>query len=160
MKTGATRRAFLGAAASSTALLVVPSRVLGGPDRPAPSEKLDIACIGVGGKGFDDARSVSTENVVALCDVDGKRALPAFKWFPKAKRHRDYRHMLDKEGKSIDAVVIATPDHVHIPASVKAMRMGKGVYCEKPLGHNIHEIRVAVEVAAKTGVATQMGNGA
>jgi predicted dehydrogenase len=134
--------------------------VLGGPGRTSPSGKLNIACIGIGGKGFDDVRNVMTENIVALCDVDDKRGSRAFKMFPKAKRYRDYRRLLDTEDKRIDAVVVATPDHVHIPASVKAMRMGKHVYCEKPLGQNIHEVRLATEVAGKAGVATQLGNAA
>ena len=119
-----------------------------------------MACIGVGGKGFDNVRNVSTENIVALCDVDKKRAADAFELFPQAKRYSDFRRMLDQEGKNIDAVVVTTPDHVHIPVSVTAMKMGKHVYCEKPLGQNIHEVRLATEVARKSGVATQMGNGA
>jgi len=126
----------------------------------SPSEKLNVACIGVGGKGFDNVRNVSTENIVALCDVDKKRAADAFELFPQAKRYGDFRRMLDQEGKNTDAVVVTTPDHVHIPASVMAMKLGKHVYCEKPLGQNIHEIRVATEVARKSRVATQMGNGA
>jgi len=157
---GITRREFAGAVASVTALTIVPRHVLGSPRKSAPSEKLNIACIGVGGKGFDDVRNVSTENIVALCDVDDKRGAAAFDMFPKARRYHDFRRMLDKGEKSIDAVVVATPDHVHIPASVMAMRMGKHVYCEKPLGHNIHEVRVAAEVAGIRRVATQMGNGA
>jgi len=155
-----TRREFIGAAASVTAFTIVPRHVLGGPGQTPPSEKLNIACIGIGGKGFDDVRNVSTENIVALCDVDTQRAADAFAMFPEARRHSDFRRMLDKEDKNIDAVVVVTPDHVHIPASVMAMKMGKHVYCEKPLGQNIHEIRVATEVAKKSGVATQMGNGA
>jgi predicted dehydrogenase len=107
------------------------------------NEKLNVACIGVGGKGFDDVRNVMSENIVAICDVDTKHAADAFKMFSKAKKYSDYRRMLDKEARNINAVVVATPDHVHIPASIMAMRMGKHVYCEKPLGQNIHEIRVA-----------------
>ena len=155
-----TRRGFAGALASAAALAVAPRHVLGGPGRPAPSDKLNIACLGVGGRGYSMALNVSTENIVALCDVDDKRGAKAFERFPKATRYHDYRRLLVEEAKSIDAVVVATPDHVHIPASVMAMRMGKHVYCEKPLGHNIHEIRVATEVARKTGVATQLGTGA
>ncbi len=153
-----TRREFMGAAASVAAMTIVPRHVLGGPGRSAPSERLSIACLGVGGRGYSMAMNVSTENIVALCDVDDKRGAKAFERFPKAERYHDFRKMLDREEKNTDAVVVATPDHVHIPASVMAMRMGKGVYCEKPLGHNIHEIRVATEMAAKCKVATQMGN--
>ena len=155
-----TRREFIGAAASVTAFTIVPRHVLGGAGLAAPSEKLNIACVGVGGKGFDDLRNVSSENIVAMCDVDTKRAADAFKLFTKPKKYSDYRRMLDTEEKNIDAIVVATPDHVHIPASVMAMRMGKHVYCEKPLGQNIHEIRLATKVARRYGVATQMGNGA
>jgi len=154
-----TRRGFVGAAASAAALTIIPRHLLGGPATP-PSEKLNIACIGVGGKGFDDVRNVGTENIVALCDVDTKRAADAFEMFPKARRYSDYRELLDKEEKNIDTIVVATPDHVHIPASVMAMKRGKHVYCEKPFGQNIHEVRLATEVARKSGVATQMGNGA
>ena len=155
---GITRRQVVGAAASATALTIVPRHVLGGPGRTAPSEKLNIACIGVGGRGYPMAMNVSTENIVVLCDVDDRRAAKTFNQFPKARRYHDYRRMLDKEARNIDAVVICTTDHVHIPASVMAMKLGKGVYCEKPLGQNIHEIRVATELAAKCNVATQMGN--
>ncbi len=140
------------------AFTIVPRHVLGGAGRTAPSEKLNIACIGVGGKGYEDVMNVSTENIVALCDVDEKRGAAAFKWFSKAEKYRDFRKMLDKEAKNIDAVVVATPDHVHIPASVMAMKMGKHVYCEKPFGQNIAEIRLATKVAEETGVATQLGN--
>ncbi|KPL05608.1 hypothetical protein AMJ85_11625 [candidate division BRC1 bacterium SM23_51] len=143
-----------------TAFTIFPRHVLGGSGKTPPSEKLNIACIGVGGKGFDDVRNVMSENIVAICDVDTKHAAEAFKMFSKAKKYSDYRRMLDKEAKIIDAVVVATPDHVHIPASVMAMRMGKHVYCEKPLGQNITEIRLATKVARESGVATQMGNAA
>ena len=159
-QSGIARREFIGAAASATAFTIVPSHVLGGSGVTAPSEKLNIACIGVGGKGFDNVRNVMSENIVALCDVDTKRGADAFKMFPKAKQYRDYRVLFDKEEKNIDAVVVSTPDHHHIPCSVMAMRLGKHVYCEKPLGQNIGEIRLATQVAAETGVATQMGNGA
>ena len=152
-----TRRQFLNAASSIAALTIIPRDVLGGPGNKPPSEKLNIACLGVGGRGYSMVMNVSTENIVALCDVDDKRGAKAFEQFPKAKRYHDFRRLLAKEAESLDAVVVATPDHVHIPASVMAMRMGKHVYCEKPLGHNIHEIRVAIDVARETGVATQMG---
>jgi len=155
-----TRRKFIGAAASVAAVTIVPRRVLGGPGITTPSEKLDIACIGVGGKGFDNVRNVMSENIVALCDVDTERGADAFKMFPKAKQYRDYRVLFDKEEKNIDAVVVTTPDHHHVPCSVMAMRLGKHVYCEKPLGQNIGEVRLATQVAAETGVATQLGNSA
>jgi len=159
-KSRTARREFIGAAVSVAAFTIVPRHVLGGPGNTPPSEKLNIACIGVGGKGFDDVRNVMSENIVAVCDVDTKHAADAFKMFSEAKKYSDYRRMLDKEQKNIDAVVVATPDHVHIPASVMAMRRGKHVYCEKPLGRNVTEVRVAARVAKETGVATQMGNSA
>lgn len=155
-----TRREFVGAAATVAAFTIVGRHVLGGVGNSVPSEKLNVACIGVGGKGFDDLMNASSENIVALCDVDEKRGAAGFEKFPNAKKYHDFRKLLDKEEKNIDAVVVATPDHVHIPASVMAMRMGKHVYCEKPLGQNIHEIRLATKVARRYGVVTQMGNGA
>ncbi|MEA3368084.1 MAG: Gfo/Idh/MocA family oxidoreductase, partial [Planctomycetota bacterium] len=155
-----TRREFVGAVASMAAFTVVPRHVLGGPGKTPPSEKLNIACIGAGGRGYYDAMNVSTENIVALCDVDDKRAAATFERFSEAKRYHDFRKMLEKEDKSIDAVVVATADHTHIPISVMAMKMGKHCYCEKPMGHNIHEVRAATEVARRYGLATQLGNGA
>jgi len=183
-KSGITRRRFIGAAAGATAFTIVPRHVLGGPGNAAPSETLNIALVGVGGHGaflineiLSGVRGMPSDlgsvNVVAVCDVDEKRASETtirrhpftaynhagFKRFPKANKYSDFRRMLDKEEKIIDAVVVATPDHTHIPASVMAMKMGKHVYCEKPLGQNIQEIRIATEVARQTGVATQMGIG-
>ncbi|MCH7886237.1 MAG: Gfo/Idh/MocA family oxidoreductase, partial [Planctomycetes bacterium] len=152
-----TRRGFIGAAASATAFTIVPRHVLAGSGKTPPSEKLNIACIGVGGKGIQNVKSVSTDNLVALCDVDEKRGAEAFEMHPKAKRYSDWRRLLDKEEKNIDAVVVTTPDHVHIPVSVMALKMGKHVYCEKPLGHNVNEIRVVTEVARESGLATQLG---
>jgi predicted dehydrogenase len=152
-----TRRRFLGAAASAAAFTIVPRHVLGGTGRPTPNEKLDIACIGVGGQGAVSTYSVSGENIVALCDVDEERAADTFRAYPEARRYHDFRRMLDAEGRTIDAVVVTTPNHTHIPISVAAMKMGKHVFCEKPLGHNIGEIRTATQVAREMGVATQMG---
>ena len=157
---GLTRRGVAGAAAAGAALTVVPRRVLGGPGATAPSDRLRIAGIGVGGRGAVLFREIGDEEVVALCDVDVNRAAETFKRFPRAKVYRDFRRMLDEEAKRIDAVVVATTDHVHVPASVMAMNRGRHVYCEKPLGQNVREIRLATGVAAKTRVATQMGNGA
>jgi len=157
---GMTRRQFIGAASSVAAFAIVPRHVLGGAGRKPPSDKLNIAGIGVGGQGFVDLYNVSTENIVALCDVDDKRAQKTYWKYPKARRYHDFRRMLEKERKSIDAVVIATTDHVHVPASVMALKMGKPCYTEKPLGHNVHEVRVVTELAKKTSLATQLGTGA
>lgn len=156
------RRDFLktGVAAASGIVAAGAFPVAASATSKSPNEKLNIALIGVGGKGIENLRAVSKENIVALCDVDEVRAADAFEMFPKAKRYSDYRILLEKEEKNIDAVVVTTPDHVHIPASSMAMKMGKHVYCEKPLGHNVHEIRVITELAKETGLATQLGTAA
>ncbi|MHC4461788.1 MAG: Gfo/Idh/MocA family protein [Planctomycetota bacterium] len=153
-----TRRDFMGGAAAAAAFTIVPRHVLGGPGRAAPSEKLNIAGIGVGGQGGGDLRAVSSENIVALCDVDWRHAGGTFKRYPKAKKYWDFRKMLEKEGKNIDAVVVATPDHMHAVATMMAIKMGKHVYCEKPLAHDIFEVRKVTEAAREAGVATQLGN--
>jgi len=152
------RRDFMGAAAAAAAFTVVPRHVLGGPRNAAPSEKLNIAGIGVGGQGGGDIRAVSSENIVALCDVDWRHASGTFKRYPNARQYRDFRRMLDKEDKNIDAVVVATPDHVHAVASMAAIKRGKHVYCEKPLTHSVYEARKVAEAAREHKVATQMGN--
>jgi predicted dehydrogenase len=124
----------------------------------SPNEKLNIACIGIGGQGASDTDQVSTENIVALCDVDDAYAAKTFNKYPKAKRYKDYRVMMDEMNRQIDAVVVSTPDHHHAPASVLAMKHGKHVYCQKPLTHTVYEARVMMETARKQKVTTQMGN--
>lgn len=155
-----TRRSFLsglsGVTSTAAALTIVPRSVLGGPGYQAPSDRLNIACIGVGGKGRVDALGVASENVVALCDVDRKRASESFKHFPQAKRYRDFRIMLEKE-KDIDAVTVSTPDHTHAVASMAAMQLGKHVFCQKPLAHSLQEVRAMGAAARESGLATQMG---
>jgi len=151
------RRSFIGGSAAAAAMTIVPASVLGGRGRTVPSEKLDIAGIGVGGQGRWDIDNVSSQNIVALCDVDWARAADTFKTYPKAKKYRDFRVMLEKE-KGIDAVVVATPDHAHAVASMTAIKMGKHVYCEKPLTRTVHEARAIAKAAKQAGVATQMGN--
>ena len=148
----------MGAAAATAAFTVVPRHVLGGRGQTAPSDKLNIAAIGAGGRAGGDIDAVSSQNIVALCDVDWKRASGQFKRHPEAAKYKDFRKMLDKEEKNIDAVIVATPDHLHATASVMAMKMGKHVYCEKPLTHDVYESRLMAEIARKAGVATQMGN--
>ncbi|MBN2133462.1 MAG: Gfo/Idh/MocA family oxidoreductase [Sedimentisphaerales bacterium] len=152
------RRRFVGSAAATAAFSIVPRHVLGGPRNVAPSEKLNIAGIGVGGRGADDLRGVESEKIVALCDVDWRSAAGTFRRYPDAKQYRDFREMLDKEGDAIDAVVVATPDHVHAVASMAAIKRGKHVYCEKPLTRTVHEARALAEAARDANVATQMGN--
>jgi predicted dehydrogenase len=154
---GLSRRDFVKATAAAAAFTIVPSYVLGGPRNIPPSEKLNIAAIGIGGRGAGDIDEVSSENIVALCDVDWKLAAGTFERYPKAKKYRDFREMLEKE-KNIDAVIVATPDHTHAVAAMMAIKMGKHIYCEKPLTHSIYEARMVTEAARKAKVATQMGN--
>jgi predicted dehydrogenase len=153
------RRQFMGGAAATVgAFTIVPRHVLAGSGASPPSEKLNIAGIGVGGQGGGDIENVSSENIVALCDVDEERAGGTFKRFPKARKYRDFRRMFQKEVKNIDAVVIATPDHVHAPAAIMAMKLGKHVYVEKPMAHTVFEAREMTKVARQMKLVTQMGN--
>ncbi|RJP24846.1 MAG: gfo/Idh/MocA family oxidoreductase [Candidatus Omnitrophota bacterium] len=123
----------------------------------SPNEKLNIAAIGVGGKGRSDVDTCNSENIVALCDVDWRSAAGAFRRYPDARQYKDFRKMLD-ECKEIDAVTISTPDHMHAIAAMRCMEMGKHVYVQKPLTHTVFEARLLRETAHKHGVATQMGN--
>ena len=156
--TSISRRSFLASAATATAAFsIVPRHVLGGPGLTPPSQKLHIAGIGVGGQGMGDLQQLSSENIVALCDADHTYAAPAFKKWPEAKRHRDFRKMLETQ-KDIDAVLVATPDHLHFVVSMWAIQHGKHVYCQKPLTHTITEARALARAASQSKVATQMGN--
>jgi len=123
----------------------------------SPNEKLNIAVVGCGGRGYADLSGVKSENIVALCDVDENHAKRGFTQFPQAKKFRDFRKMLDQMHKQIDAVVVGTPDHTHAPAGVMAMKLGKHCYCEKPLTHNVYEARMMADVAKENGLVTQMG---
>ena len=155
VKTSFSRRSFLKTSASAAFMFhYVPSRLLGAD---APSNKLNIAGIGVGGMGGGNLNQCSGENIVALCDVDSVYAAKTFKKYPRAKVYTDYREMFDKQ-KDIDAVVIATPDHTHAVITMEAMRRGKHVYCQKPLTHTVYEARKITEAARKYKVQTQMGN--
>jgi predicted dehydrogenase len=148
------RRVFVGtAAATAFSLTYLPRRVWGA------NERLHIASVGAGGKGAGEVRDTAAEgcNIVALCDVDEKRASQTYERFLKAKKYKDFRVMLDEQ-KDIDAVTVSTPDHTHAPASIMAMKLGKHVYCQKPLTHSLYEARLMTETAAKMKVATQMGN--
>lgn len=125
----------------------------------SPNEKLNVAAIGSGGKGRSDIQGIMpTENIVALCDVDEKSAEWAFKTFPNAPRYKDFRVMLDKEMKNIDAVTVSVPDHMHGTAAMWAMARGKHVYCQKPLTRTVWEAQELMKAAQEHGVATQMGN--
>ena len=152
-----TRRGFLkGAAVGGFGLLILrDSRLAFGSEA---NDKLNIAIIGAGGKGGSNLKSLSDQNIVALCDVRDEITAKAAADYPNARIYADYRRMLDQMHHKIDAVVVSTPDHSHAPASVMAMKMGKHVYCEKPLTHSIYEARVMRETARKYNVATQMGN--
>ncbi len=152
------RRQFLrGGLGAAAAFTIVPRHVLGAGVTP-PSEKLNIACIGVGGRGGASVGGCSRENIVALCDVDMRRASGQFNKYPKAKVYRDFRRMLDEMDNQIDAVAVSTPDHTHAIACMDAIRRRKHVFCEKPLAHSIYEIRQLVKAARKHKVVTQLGN--
>jgi len=155
------RRKFIGTtAAVSAGISVVPSHVVAGLGHTAPSDKLNIAGVGVGGVGFRNLKNMETENIVALCDVDWKYVGDngVFDQYPRAKRYKDWRVMFDEMGKDIDAVMVATADHTHAIVAAHAMTMGKHVYVQKPLTHTVYESRLLTKLAEKYNVATQMGN--
>ena len=153
------RRSFLKTTSvAATAITIVPRHVLGQGQTP-PSQKLNIAAIGVGGMGSGDVASCAQagENIVALCDPDRNHLAENAKKHPGAKLHADFRRMLETQ-KDIDAVLIATPDHAHAVATAMAMKLGKHVHCQKPLTHSVYEARMIGKIARETKVATQMGN--
>ncbi len=153
------RRKFLATSAAATAgFTILPSTVIAGMGHKAPSDKLNIAGIGIGGKGGSDIKEVSSENIVALCDVDWKYSQHVFEYFPVAKKYKDWRVMYDELGKSIDALIIATPDHTHAVTAAHAITMGKHVFLQKPLTHSVYESRLLTRLAEKYRVATCMGN--
>ncbi len=155
------RKSFIkDASLAATGFFIVPRHVLGRGFTP-PSDKLNIAGIGAGGKAevnLPYAFNGGTDNIVAICDVDDRMAVNARKKWPNAPYYKDYRVLLDKEAKNIDAVIITTPDHMHAPVALAAMQMGKHVYCEKPLTHDIFEARTLTQAAKRYKVVTQMGN--
>ena len=151
-----TRRNFLkGTLAASAGFMICDSRLAFGY---AANERLNIAAIGVGGRGGANLSGVSKENIVALCDADERQARGARQKYSGAKFFRDYRRMLDAMDKGIDAVLVNTPDHTHAVSAIAAMRQGKHVYCEKPLTRTVHEARAMRLAAQKYKVVTQMGN--
>ena len=172
-KQSISRRSFVGrVAAASAGVMIVPRHVLGGPGFQAPSATLNIAAIGAGGMGAANMSALTSQNIVAICDVDFERVENSLmgrdgklredradlqKAYSKAKRYSDFRKMLDEQ-QDIDAVVIATPDHTHAVAANQAMKMGKHVYVQKPLTYTVEESRVLKKTAKETGVVTQMGN--
>jgi hypothetical protein len=153
------RRKFIGKSALAAAgITVLPSSVVSGLGYKAPSDKLNIAGVGVGGRGAGVLRPMEGENIVALCDVDWRHSQHVFDRYPNAKKYKDYRRMYEEMGKNIDAVMVATSDHTHAIVAADAMTMGKHVYVEKPLTHTVYESRLLTNLAKKHGVATQMGN--
>ncbi len=153
------RRRFIGLTATTAGVFtLVPSYAVSGLGHIAPSDKLNIAGIGVGGKGSVNLNNMKSENIVALCDIDRQYAKHCFDSFPNAKQYVDYRKMFDEVGKSIDAVMIATPDHTHAVCAMAAMQLGKHVYVQKPLTHSVYESRMLLEASRRYKVVTQMGN--
>jgi len=156
------RRTFLGTAASAAAAFtVIPSHAMGSIlGHKAPSDKLNIAVVGSGGRGGNILTSAAAagENIVALCDTDWQRLAPTFARFSNAKKYYDWRKMYDEMARSIDAVIVGTPDHTHAVIAANAIVLGKHVYCEKPLTHSVYESRLLTKLAEKHRVATQMGN--
>jgi len=161
MKGNSSRRNFIkNASLAGAGFFIVPRHVLG-RGFIAPSDKLNVAGIGAGGKGEDDLSEFAKSpkvNIVAFCDVDDRQAVNSRKSFPKANYYKDFREMLDKEKNNIDACSISTPDHTHAVATIAAMQLGKHVYTQKPLTHDIYEARALTEAAKKYKVVTQMGN--
>ncbi|MCP4455052.1 MAG: Gfo/Idh/MocA family oxidoreductase, partial [Planctomycetes bacterium] len=143
------RRQFLAQTAAVSAFTIVPSHVLAQTEGTPPSEKLNIAGVGIGGKGYSDLTSVEADaNIVALCDVDDRAGRRAFERYPKARKFKDFRVMLDKIS-DIDGVIVATPDHTHAVVSMAAIKRGKHVYTQKPLTHTVYEARTLAKAARK-----------
>jgi predicted dehydrogenase len=157
---GFNRRNFLRTTGTlATGFMVVPRHVIAASGSTPPSEKLNIAAIGIGGMGAGDIDAVAPgNNMVALCDADLRQGEKTFQKFPQAKQFRDFRKMFDAMEKEIDAVVVATPDHFHAVATMAAIQRGKHVYCEKPLAHSIHEVGTLMKAAKEHNVVTQLGN--
>ena len=151
-----TRRQFIYATAIAGAATLAGCATRG-PRRTSPNEKLNIGAVGVGGKGDSDIECCASENIVALCDVDSKTLARKHAKHPQARIYKDWRDMLEQE-KSLDAVIVSTPDHMHALVAAAAIRMGKHVYCQKPLTQTVYEARLLRRLAKEHGVATQMGN--
>ncbi|GHT24274.1 dehydrogenase [Bacteroidia bacterium] len=161
MKNKVSRRSFIGTSATAAAAFtIIPSHAMGSTlGHKAPSDKLNIAGVGIGGMGRGNINAVKgTENIVALCDVDWKYADRTFNENPGAKKYKDWRKMYDELGKSIDAVIVATADHTHAIIAADGMTRGYHMFVQKPLTHTVYESRLLTKLAAKYKVATQMGN--
>jgi predicted dehydrogenase len=157
MSTTTNRRDFLKRSTAAGMGFWVSTRSVFADDK-SPNEKFGVVCVGVGGRGADNVQAMTGERVLGLCEVDELRGVPSFKRLPDVPRFSDYRVMLDKLHKQIDAVVVSTPDHMHAPITLAAIDLGKHVYCEKPLTRTVAEARRVAEAAAKHKVVTQMGN--
>lgn len=151
------RRQFLARGLGLAALSVVPAHILGRGGEP-PANRLNLVFVGVGGRGGANFAELAGENVVGICDVDESRAVEARQQAPRARFDRDFRRLLDAVGRETDAVVVSTPDHTHAVVALRALQMGKHVFCEKPLAHSLGEIRRLTEAARAANVATQLGN--
>jgi len=153
------RRSFIGkTTAAAAGLTIIPSSVVSGLGHTPPSDKLNIAGIGIGGMGNHNLKALSSENVIAVCDVDWAYAKEKMDAYSGAKQYWDWRKMYDEMGQDIDAVVVATADHTHAICAANAIEMGKHVYVQKPLTHTVYESRLLTNLAAEHKVATQMGN--
>jgi len=150
------RREFLKSASVAAAALTFPA-VMRSQEGKSPNGKLNLAFIGVGGRGRASVEGLAEENHVAFCDVDEARAAATFKKYPAVPRFRDYRELLDKLANQIDAVVVATPDHMHFPIAMAAMQLGKHVFVEKPMAQTVDEVRKMAALAKEKKLATQMG---
>jgi predicted dehydrogenase len=154
--TSMTRRSFMPAVGSAiAAITIVPRHVLGGAGYRAPSDKLNIAAVGVGGVGASYVKGCESENIAAFADVDHSLAAKTFALYPKARTYRDFRVLFDKE-RNIDAVIIGTPDHSHAVIAMAAIQLGKAVYVAKPMTRTIYETRAITKAARERKVATQM----
>ena len=156
MTSRTTRRDFLKTSTLASLSAFLAPRLSLAAD-PTPDQKLRIAAIGTGGRALDNINGCASQNILALCDVDERTLSKTAAKFPNAKTFTDFRVMLDKIHNDIDAVLVGTPDHTHAPATMAALRLGKHVYCEKPLTHSVYEARAMAAAAAKAKVATQMG---
>lgn len=152
-----TRRSFIKHTGAVAGLALAPNIIVRAADTQPPSQRLNIAGVGVGGMGKNNLKKCASENIVALCDVDQDYSAKVFQEYPGAKVYRDYREMLEKQ-KDIDAVIVATPDHTHAPIALAAIRAGKHVYVQKPLTYTVREARMLTEAAREHKVVTQMGN--
>src|SRR5580765_4235184 len=153
-----TRRRFIyGTAMAAGAAAIAGPAIAAETRKLSANDKLNIGVVGVMGKGASDMDLCSGENIMAICDVDENGAAGARTKHPQAKFYRDFRKMLETE-KSLDAVIVATPDHLHAAIAAMAIKMGKHVYCQKPLTQTVYEARLLRKLAKEYGVATQMGN--